>query len=164
VRFLLSVWKILIQERPDAEKQQRRIIDISFTLSFSFLWVTFHLVGQLGGGIILLFIIYFLKSNDKARTWLTRFLNSKIYELELDETQETVLKIKGKYELVNLVAFQYLCVDVSEVFFEMKEKKIKNVQLDLDISNASNEKMLPLIQAIGDCHGIELNSKNINPT
>ena len=165
MRFLLSVWKILIQERPDAEKQQRRIIDISFTLSFSFLWLTFHLVGQLGGGIILLFIIYFLKSNDKARTWLTRFLNSKIYELELDETQElSVLKIKGKHELDNLVAFQYLCVDVSEVFFEMKEKKIKNVQLDLDISNASNEKMFPLIQAIGDSHGIELNSKNITPT
>ncbi len=55
-------------------------------------------------------------------------------------------------------------ISVSEVFFEMKKKKIKNVQLDLDISNASNEKMLPLIQAIGDCHGIELNSKNITPT
>ena len=161
----LEKWLATLTEKQNPEKLIRKIKDLSFTLSFSFLWVGFHMDGQLGGGIVLLFIIYFFKSNDKARTWLSRFLNSKNFEVELDETQELpTVKIKGKHDPDNLTAFQYLCVDVSEIFFEMKEKKIKNVQLDLDISNASNEKMLPLIQAIGDSHGIELNSKNITPT
>ena len=161
----LGNWLTSFVEQTETEKWERRIKDISFTLSFSFLWVGFHEDGQLLGGIILLFVIYLIKINDKARNWLSSFLKSKNFEVELDETQELpTLKIKGKHEPDNLIAFQYLCVDVSDVFFEMKEEKIKYVQLDLDISNASNEKMLPLIQAIGDCHGIELNSNNITPT
>ena len=164
----LEKWLSKLAERSDAEKRQasltRRIKDISFTLSFSFLWVGFHMDGQLGGGIVLLFIIYFFKSNDKARTWLSRFLNSKNFEVELDETLELpTVKIKGKHDPDNLIAFQYLCVDVSEIFFEMKEKKIKTVQLDLQISNASNEKMLPLIMAIADSHAIELNPQRKLP-
>ena len=154
----LEKWLATLTEKQNPEKLIRKIKDLSFTLSFSFLWVGFHEDGQLGGGIVLLFIIYFFKSNDKARTWLTRFLNSKNFEVELDETQKLpTVKIKGKHDADNLIAFQYLCVDVSEIFFEMKEKKIKTVQLDLQISNASNEKMLPLIMAIADSHAIELN-------
>ena len=154
----LEKWLATLTEKQNPEKLIRKIKDLSFTLSFSFLWVGFHEDGQLGGGIVLLFIIYFFKSNDKARTWLSRFLNSKNFEVELDETQELpTVKIKGKHDPDNLIAFQYLCVDVSEIFFEMKEKKIKTVQLDLQISNASNEKMLPLIMAIADSHAIELN-------
>ncbi len=120
----LEKWLNSFEGQTKSEKWQRRIKDISFTLSFSFLLVAFHQDAQLGGGIILLFIIYFLKSNDKARTWLSRFLNSKNFEVKLDETQEVpTVKIKGKHDPDNLVAFQYLCVDLSEIFFEMKEKK-----------------------------------------
>ena len=154
----LEKWLATLTEKQNPEKLIRKIKDLSFTLSFSFLWVGFHMDSQLGGGIVLLFIIYFFKSNDKARTWLSRFLNSKNFEVELDETQELpTVKIKGKHDPDNLIAFQYLCVDVSEIFFEMKEKKIKTVQLDLQISNSYNEKMLPLIKAIADSHAIELN-------
>ena len=157
----LEKWLATLTEKQNPEKLIRKIKDLSFTLSFSFLWVGFHMDGQLGGGIVLLFIIYFFKSNDKARTWLSRFLNSKNFEVELDETQEPpTVKIKGKHDPDNLIAFQYLCVDVSEIFFEMKEKKIKTVQLDLQISNAFNEKMLPLIQAIADQHGVSLKTFN----
>ena len=161
----LEKWLATLTEKQNPEKLIRKIKDLSFTLSFSFLWVGFHMDGQLGGGIVLLFIIYFFKSNYKARTWLTRFLNSKNLEVELDETKEMpVLNIKGKHDPDNLVSFQYLCVDVSEVFFELKDKKNKEVQLDLQVTNTTNEQLLPLIRAIADSHGIELNSKNITPT
>ena len=161
----LEKWLATLTEKQNPEKLIRKIKDLSFTLSFSFLWVGFHMDGQLGGGIVLLFIIYFFKSNYKARTWLTRFLNSKNLEVELDETKEMpVLNIKGKHDPDNLIAFQYLCVDVSERFFEMKGKKSKEVQLYLQITNDSNEQILPLIQAIADSHGVTLNSKNITPT
>ena len=161
----LEKWLSKLAERSDAEKRQasltRRIKDISFTLSFSFLWVGFHMDGQLGGGIVLLFIIYFFKSNDKARTWLSRFLNSKNFEVELDETLELpTVKIKGKHDPDNLIAFQYLCVDISEIFFEMKDKKMKEVQLDLEIVDATNEEIMPLIQAIADQHGVSLKTFN----
>ena len=147
------------------EKWQRRIKDISFTLSFSFLLVAFHQNGQLGGVIVFLFLIYLVKSNENTRTWLKRFLNSKNFEVELDEKKEMpVLNIKGKHDPDNLVSFQYLCVNVSEVFFELKDKKNKEVQLDLQVTNTTNEQLLPLIRAIADSHGIELNSKNITPT
>ena len=152
----LEKWLATLTEKQNPEKLIRKIKDLSFTLSFSFLWVGFHMDGQLGGGIVLLFIIYFFKSNDKARTWLTRFLNSKNFEVELDETKEhPMVLIKGKHDPDNLVAFQYLCVDLSEIFFEMKKKKMNEVQLDLQITNVSNEKILPLIRAIADSHGIE---------
>jgi hypothetical protein len=60
--------------------------------------------GQLGGGIVLLFIIYFFKSNDKARNWLTRFLNSKNFEVELDETKEhPMVLIKGKLNSIDRI-------------------------------------------------------------
>ena len=135
----------------------RRIKDVSFTLSFSCIWVAFHMDDQLGGGIILLLIIYFFKSNDNASSWLSRFLNSKSFEVILDETQEVpTIIIKGKHDPDNLVAFQNLCVDLSETFFEMKEKIIENVQLDLQVANTKNEQLLPLIRAIADNHGIEL--------
>ena len=154
----LAKWLTGFERQTENEKWQWRIKDISYTLSFSFLLVAFHQDAQLGGGIILLFIIYFLKSNDKARTWLSLFLNSKNFEVELDETQEVpTVKIKGKHDPDNLVAFQYLCVDLSEIFFEMKEKNNEEVQLVLQITNTTNEQLLPLIRAIADSHGIELN-------
>ena len=161
----LEKWLATLTEKQNPEKLIRKIKDLSFTLSFSLLWVGFHMDDQLGGGIVLLFIIYFFKSNDKARTWLTRFLNSKNFEVELDETKEhPMVLIKGKHDPDNLVAFQYLCVDLSEIFFEMKKKKMNEVQLDLQVTNTTNEQLLPLIRAIADSHGIELNSKNITPT
>ena len=157
----LEKWLATITEKQNPEKLIRKIKDLSFTLSFSFLWVGFHMDGQLGGGIVLLFIIYFFKSNDKARTWLSRFLNSKNFEVELDETQELpTVKIKGKHDPDNLIAFQYLCVDISEIFFEMKDKKMKEVQLDLEIVDATNEEIMPLIQAIADQHGVSLKTFN----
>ena len=157
----LEKWLATLTEKQNPEKLIRKIKDLSFTLSFSFLWVGFHMDGQLGGGIVLLFIIYFFKSNDKARTWLTRFLNSKNFEVELDETQELpTVKIKGKHDPDNLIAFQYLCVDISEIFFEMKGKKMKEVQLDLEIVDATNEEIMPLIQAIADQHGVSLKTFN----
>ena len=154
----LGKWLTSFEEQTETEKWQRRIKDISFTLSFSFLWVAFHQDGQLGGGIVFLFLIYLVKSNDKTLTWLTRFLNSKNFEVELDETKEhPMVLIKGKHDPDNLVAFQYLCVDLSEIFFEMKKKKMNEVQLDLQVTNTTNEQLLPLIRAIADSHGIELN-------
>ena len=161
----LGKWLTSFEGQTENEKWQRRIKDISFTLSFSFLWVAFHQDGQLGGGIVFLLLIYLIKSNENTRTWLKRFLNSKNFEVELDEKKEMpVLNIKGKHDPDNLVSFQYLCVDVSEVFFELKDKKNKEVQLDLQVTNTTNEQLLPLIRAIADSHGIELNSKNITPT
>ncbi len=155
----LGKWLTSFEEQTETEKWQRRIKDISFTLSFSFLWVAFHQDGQLGGGIVFLFLIYLVKSNDKAITWLTRFLNSKNFEVELDETKEhPMVLIKGKHDPDNLVAFQYLCVDLSEIFFEMKDKINKEVQLDLQVTNTTNEQLLPLIRAIADSHGIELST------
>ena len=155
----LGNWLPSFEEQTENEKWQRRIKDISFTLSFSFLWVAFHQDGQLGGGIVFLFLIYLVKSDDKAITWLTRFLNSKNFEVELDETKEhPMVLIKGKHDPDNLVAFQYLCVDLSEIFFEMKKKKMNEVQLDLQVTNTTNEQLLPLIRAIADSHGIELNT------
>ena len=157
----LEKWLATLTEKQNPEKLIRKIKDLSFTLSFSFLWVGFHMDGQLGGGIVLLFIIYFFKSNDKASTWLSRFLNSKNFEVELDETQELpTIKIKGKHDPDNLIAFQYLCVDISEIFFEMKDKKMKEVQLDLEIVDATNEEIMPLIQAIADQHGVSLKTFN----
>ncbi len=157
----LEKWLATLTEKQNPEKLIRKIKDLSFTLSFSFLWVGFHMDGQLGGGIVLLFIIYFFKSNDKAGTWLSRFLNSKNFEVELDETQELpTVKIKGKHDPDNLIAFQYLCVDISEIFFEMKDKKMKEVQLDLEIVDATNEEIMPLIQAIADQHGLSLKTFN----
>ena len=155
----LGNWLTSFEEQTETEKWQRRIKDISFTLSFSFLWVAFHQDGQLGGGIVFLFLIYLVKSDDKAITWLTRFLNSKNFEVELDETKEhPMVLIKGKHDPDNLVAFQYLCVDLSEIFFEMKKKKMNEVQLDLQVTNTTNEQLLPLIRAIADSHGIELST------
>ena len=155
----LGNWLTSFEEQTETENWQRRIKDISFTLSFSFLWVAFHQDGQLGGGIVFLFLIYLVKSNDKTLTWLTRFLNSKNFEVELDETKEhPMVLIKGKHDPDNLVAFQYLCVDLSEIFFEMKKKKMNEVQLDLQVTNTTNEQLLPLIRAIADSHGIELST------
>jgi len=157
----LEKWLATLTEKQNPEKLIRKIKDLSFTLSFSFLLVGFHMDGQLGGGIVLLFIIYFFKSNDKASTWLSRFLNSKNFEIELDETQDLpTIKIKGKHDPDNLIAFQYLCVDISEIFFEMKDKKMKEVQLDLEIVDATNEEIMPLIQAIADQHGVSLKTFN----
>ena len=155
----LGKWLTIFEGQTENEKWQRRIKDISFTLSFSFLWVAFHQDGQLGGGIVFLFLIYLIKSNENTRTWLKRFLNSKNFEVELDEKKEMpVLNIKGKHDPDNLVSFQYLCVNVSEVFFELKDNKNKEVQLDLQVTNTTNEQLLPLIRAIADSHGIELST------
>ena len=155
----LGKWLTSFEGQTENEKWQRRIKDISFTLSFSFLWVAFHQNGQLGGVIVFLFLIYLVKSNENTRTWLKRFLNSKNFEVELDETKEhPMVLIKGKHDPDNLVAFQYLCVDLSEIFFEMKKKKMNEVQLDLQVTNTTNEQLLPLIRAIADSHGIELST------
>ena len=155
----LIKWLESIAEQIKTEKWQKRIKNISFTLSFSFLWVAFHEDGQLGGGIVMLFIIYLIKSNDKLRNWFSNFLKSKNFEIELDETKELpIVLIKGKHDPDNLVAFQYLCIDLSEIFFEMKDKKNKEVQLDLQVTNTTNEKILPLVLAIAENHGIGVNN------
>ena len=154
----LGKWLTSFEAQTENGKWKRRINDISFTLSFSFLMVGFHQDGQLGGLIVFLFLIYLIKSNDKARTWLTHFLNYKNFEVELDETKEhLIVLIKGKHDPDNLVAFQYLCVDLSEIFFEMKGRGEKEALLDLKVNNTTNEQLLPLIRAIADSHGIELN-------
>lgn len=155
----LGKWLTSLEGQTENDKWQRRIKDISFTLSFSFLMVGFHQDGQLGGLIVFLFLIYLIKSNDKARTWLTHFLNYKNFEVELDETKEhLIVLIKGKHDPDNLVAFQYLCVDLSEIFFEMKGRGEKEALLDLKVNNTTNEQLFPLIRAIADSHGIELNT------
>ena len=155
----LGKWLTSLEGQTENDKWQRRIKDISFTLSFSFLMVGFHQDGQLGGLIVFLFLIYLVKSNDKARTWLTRFLNSKNFEVELDETKEhPIVLIKGKHDPDNLVAFQYLCVDLSEIFFEMKGSRGREVRLDLQVNNTTNDQILPLIRAIANSHGIKLNT------
>ena len=150
----------LTEQIKKPEKWKNRINDISFTLSFSFLSVTFHEDGQLLGIILLLFVIYRIKSYEKARNWLSIFLKSKNFEVELDETKEhPILIVKGKHDPDNLAAFQYLCVDLTEIFFEIKPKNIKEVLLDLQVSNTKNEKLLPLIQAIADSYGIVMRYK-----
>ena len=158
----LGKWLTSFEAQTENKKWRRRIKDISFTLSFSFLVVGFHQDGQLGGLIVFLFLIYIVKSNDKARTWLTRFLNSKNFEVKLDETKEhPIVLIKGKHDPDNLVSFQYLCVDLSEIFFEMKGTRRREVQLDLQVTNTTTEQLLSLIRAIAESHGIKLNSKKI---
>ena len=155
----LGKWLTSLEGQTENDKWQRRIKDISFTLSFSFLMVGFHQDGQLGGLIVFLFLIYLIKSKDKARTWLIRLLNSKNFEVELDETKEhLIVLIKGKHDPDNLVAFQYLCVDLSEIFFEMKGSRGREVKLDLQVNNTTNDQILPLIRAIADSHGIKLNT------
>jgi len=155
----LGKWLTSLEGQSENYKWQRRIKDISFTLSFSFLMVGFHQDGQLGGLIVFLFLIYLIKSKDKARTWLIRLLNSKNFEVELDETKEhLIVLIKGKHDPDNLVAFQYLCVDLSEIFFEMKGSRGREVRLDLQVNNTTNDQILPLIRAIADSHGIKLNT------
>ena len=155
----LGKWLTSLEGQTENDKWQRRIKDISFTLSFSFLMVGFHQDGQLGGLIVFLFLIYLIKSKDKARTWLSHFLNSKNFEVELDETKEhPIVLIKGKHDPDNLVAFQYLCVDLSEIFFEMKGSRGREVRLDLQVNNTTNDQILPLIRAIADSHGIKLNT------
>ena len=93
LNWVLKKWLDSLTELIKTEKWQRRINDISFSLSFSFLWVAFHENGELGGGIILLFVIYWIKSNDNARNWLSIFIKSKNFEVELDETKESPLVI-----------------------------------------------------------------------
>jgi hypothetical protein len=155
----LGKWLTSLEGQTENDKWQRRIKDISFTLSFSFLMVGFHQDGQLGGLIVFLFLIYLIKSKDKARTWLIRLLNSKNFEVELDETKEhLIVLIKGKHDPDNLVAFQYLCVDLSEIFFEMKGSRGREVRLDLQVNNTTNDQILPLIRAIANSHGIKLNT------
>jgi len=156
----LKKWLDGLTEQIKTEKWQRRINDISFTLSFSFLWVAFHENGQIVGILVLLFVIYRIKSNNKAKNWLSIFLKSKNLEVELDETRETpIVIVKGKHDPDNLAAFQYLCVDLSEIFFEMKTKKFKELQLNLQVTNTTNEKLLALIQTIADSHGIVISFK-----
>ena len=158
----LGKWLTSLEGQTENDKWQRRIKDISFTLSFSFLMVGFHQDGQLGGLIVFLFLIYLIKSKDKARTWLIRLLNSKNFEVELDETKEhPMVLIKGKHDPDNLVAFQYLCVDLSEIFFALKGRGRKEIQLNLQVKNFTNEQLLQLIRSIADSHGVTLNSKNI---
>ena len=150
----------LTEQIKKVEKWQKKINDISFSLSFSFLCVAFNQNGQLGGGIVMIFVIYWIKSHDKAKNWLSFFLKSKNFEVELVETIEhPIVIVKGKHDPNNLAAFQYLCVDLSEIFFEMKPKKFKEVKLDLQVTNTTNEKLLTLIQTIADSHGIVMTFK-----
>ena len=74
----LKKWMHSLAEQINTEKWQRRIRDISFTLSFSFLLVVFNEYEHLAVVIVMLFVIYLIKSNDKARTWIVNFLYSKI--------------------------------------------------------------------------------------
>ena len=43
----------------------------------------------------------------------------------------------------------------------MKVSGGREVLLDLQVNNTTNEQLLPLIRAIADSHGVTLNSKNI---
>ena len=157
LNWILKKWFESYADQIKTEKWQKRISDISFTFSFSFLWVAFHENGHLVGGIVLLCTIYLIKSNDKAKNWLSGFLKTKNFDIELDETTEIpIVLVKGRHEPDNLVAFQYLCVDLSEIFFEMKTKKYKEVQLSLKVKDVANERILQLILAIAENHGIEL--------
>tara|TARA_B100000945_G_scaffold313263_1_gene309020 strand:- start:936 stop:1577 length:642 start_codon:yes stop_codon:yes gene_type:complete len=161
LNWVLKKWFESNVDTIKTEKWQKRISNISFSLSFSFLWVAFHENGHLGGGIVILLIIFLIKSNDKAKRWFLSFMKTKNFEVELDETKELpVVLVKGKHDPNNLVAFQYLCVDLSEIFFEMKTKKFKEAKLSLNVTDATNEKMLQLILAIAENHGIELNTFN----
>ena len=157
LNWVLKKWFESFADQIRTEKWQKRINDISFTFSFSFLWVAFHENGHLTGGIVLLFIIYLIKSNDKAKSWLSSFLKTKNFDVELDETSEfPVVLVKGQHDPDNLIAFQYLCVDLSEIFFEIKTKKYKEVHLSLKVTDVANEKIMQLIFAIAENHGIEL--------
>ena len=157
LNWILKKWFESNADQIKTEKWQKRISDISFTFSFSFLWVAFHENGHLAGGIVLLFIIYLIKCNDKAKSWLSGFLKTKNFDIELDETTELpVVLVKGRHDPDNLIAFQYLCVDLSEIFFEIKTKKYKEVQLSLKVTNVTNERLLQLILAIAENHEIEL--------
>ena len=62
----LGKWLTRLEEQKENDTWQRRIKDISFTLSFSFLMVGFHQDRQIGGLIVLLFLIYLVKSNNKT--------------------------------------------------------------------------------------------------
>jgi hypothetical protein len=158
----LGKWLTSLEGQTENDKWKRRIKDISFTLSFSFLMVGFHQDGQLGGLIVLLFLIYIVKSNNEAQSWITRCLNTKNFEVELNETKDhSMILIKGKHDPDNLVAFQYLCVDLSEIFFALKGRGRKEIQLNLQVKNFTNEQLLQLIRSIADSHGVTLNSKNI---
>ena len=149
----------LTEQIKTPEKWEKRINDISFTFSFSFLWVAFHEDGQLVWIILLLFVIYRIKSYEKDKNWLSIFLKSKNFEVELDQTKEQpIVIVKGKHDPDNLTAFQYLCVDLSEIFFEMKTKKFKEVHLNLNVAGEADKKILKLIFAIAEIHGIELNT------
>jgi len=88
ITWCLGKWLTSFEGQTENEKWRRRIKDISLTLSFSFLMVGFHQNGQLGGLIVLLFLIYLVKSNNEARSWITRFLNTKNFEVELNETKD----------------------------------------------------------------------------
>jgi len=157
LNWALKKWFESNADQIRSEKWQKRINDISFTFSFSFLWVAFHENDHLAVGILLLFIIYLIKSNDKAKSWLSGFIKTKNFDVELDETSEfPVVLVKGRHDPDNLVAFQYLCVDLSEIFFETKTKKYKEVTLSLEVTNVTNEKLLQLILAIAENQGIEL--------
>jgi hypothetical protein len=82
--------------------------------------------------------------------------------VELNETKDhSMILIKGKHDPDNLVAFQYLCVDLSEIFFALKGRRRKEIQLNLQVKNFTNEQLLQLIRSIADSHGVTLNSKNI---
>ena len=43
----------------------------------------------------------------------------------------------------------------------MKGSGGREVQIDLQVNNTTNEQFLPLIMAIADSHGVPLNSKKI---
>tara|TARA_B100000945_G_C20301566_1_gene558311 strand:- start:178 stop:822 length:645 start_codon:yes stop_codon:yes gene_type:complete len=161
--WVLGKFFDIFEERIANQKWQRVITDVSYTFSFSFLFVAFYQNNEnLGVVIIFLSLIYLVKSNDKALKWLASFKNSNNFEVELDDTKEMpVLNIKGKHDPTDLVSFQYLCLDLSENFFKMKDKKFKEVQLDLKITNNSTEQIMPLIQAIANIHAVTLKSENI---
>ena len=164
LNWILKKWFESNANQVKTEKWQRRISDISFTLSFSFLWVAFHENDQIGGGILILFIIYLIKSNDKAISWFSGFIKTKNFEVELDQTKELpVILVKGRHDPDNLIAFQYLCVDLSEIFFEMKTKKFKEVTLSLKVTDVTKEKIMQLILAIAENHGIKLNTLTDSP-
>ena len=151
---------ILNEQIKKKDKWQKKINDISFTLSFSFLWVAFNENDQFVIGIVILLVIYRIKSHEKARNWLSIFMKSKNFEVELHGTKEPpILIVKGTHDPENLASFQYLCVDLSDIFFEIKTKKLKEVRLDFQVSNNSTkEKMLQLVHSIADIYGIGLSS------
>ena len=153
---LLIIFKKLLIKK-NKEKWNNQIKYISFSLSFSFLWPAFHNDSEYVVIALILFIIYFIKSNEKARAWLGRIMNTKTYEVELKEKGTGhMLIILGKHDPDNLLAFQHLCVDLAEVFFQLKKQNVTEVGLEVNVDKQGIKEIFPIINVLGKSQDIKI--------